>query len=178
MYAQRIPTGRRGFTLTEVLIASTILITAIGMILTFFVSALDIYGLSVGKLNVNGETRHFSEMIMRDASRACNIAISGDGGTLTLNYRDINGTITGAVTYVFNSATGIVTRTDLSTNVSSVAARGVQPRTPGGNLFNPLNTNSTDYNTVHITGYITSSAQSRSQRTATNIFEFAVTHHG
>lgn len=174
----RLPSDRSGFTLVEIMIASTILITAIGMILTFLISALDIYGLSVGKLNVNGEVRHFAEVLTRDTTRACKVETSTDGTTLTLTYRNKTGTTTGAVTYTHNSATGTVTRTDLATSVSTVVVRGVSPRTAGGKLFNPLNSTTAGTNTVHVTGFITTKAQSRQQREVRNIFEFAATQHG
>jgi len=172
------PSTNRGFTLVEIMIASTILITTIGMILVFLISALDVYGLSVGKLNVNGEVRHFAEALTRDTTRACKVEVSTDGTLLTLTYRDKTGATTGAVTYTFSTAAGTVTRTDVATSVSAVIARGISPQTSGGKLFSPLNSTTSGTNTVHVTGYISSKAQSLQQRIVSNIFEFAATQHG
>ncbi len=167
---KRLRTRRHGFTILEVLVVSSIFLVAMGMILPFFLSMLDIYGLSTGKLNVNSDLRQFSSQITRDCSRAATIVpISPD--QIRLNYR--NGE---SVTYTRTGGTsfGVIQRADSATGRTTTIADRVRPINGSTSFFSLHNTNSC----LLVRGNFASLARSRLAREASDRFEIVVTRRG
>lgn len=102
---------RRGFTLSEVLVASAVFGLAITMATKFFIDGLGLYHLTAGKLMVNRDVRKFTAAMTDEARNAddfqifasytnrtvVNDGVSGD--YLVLRFRNPNGAIVRTVGY-------------------------------------------------------------------------------
>lgn len=161
---------RRGFTLIEVLVVSSIFVVAMGMILPFFLSMLDIYGMSAGKLNVNSDLRQFSTQITRDCAHAMAIVpLSTD--QVRLDFRD-----GGSVTYTRTGGAsfGTIQRTDSATGQTTTIADRVSTINGSTAFFSLRNTEFS----LFVQGRFASLARSRFAREASDRFEFVVTRRG
>lgn len=161
--------SRHGFSFIEVLIAASILTLTVGLVLRFFLSSLDMFGVSVGKLNVASDLRRLSQIVLQDCTRAQTITVvSGDQVTLSLR----NGT---TITYQRTGGTGIgeVRRTESATGRTSVVASRIRPPA-SGQFFSTINND----NSIHIVGRVSSAAKSLRTPEILNGFEFVVTRRG
>ncbi len=156
--------------MVEVMFVSALFVIAMAMILPFFISMLDIYGVSTGKLNVNSDLRQFSSQITRDCARAESIT-SVTNDQIRLNYRD-GSTITYSRTG--GPSAGVINRFESATGRLTTMAERVSAVAPSTPFFSLLNTQSS----LYIRGRLASPAHARSMTEASDCFEFLVTRRG
>ena len=168
MYTRTPSPRTHAFTLIEIMVAMTILLIVMTLVFQFFLSSLDIYGVSAGKLNVNGDLRQFTELITRDCAKAQTITIIDGGNGVQLQTRN------NATTTYTRTTAGELQRLDSTSGQTRVLSRNLLRTETAVPIFASINIGSS----LLIRGRLSSPSRSRQQSTVQANFEYVVTRRG